>query len=135
MNFLSNEVSNVQDYQLEVLGFKDNLLKKYPFVEKGYIFHFYLRDGSIMSWDDPDYQFSIEYNWKLSLPGTLHNLEKTIENFKNKLIQHRQFFIHELDQFGYLYMFIVKSDNMYELIISSDTFGVDTITRIITQNN
>lgn len=135
MHFLSNEVSKVQEYNLEVLGFNNDVLKKYPVVEKGYLFHFYLGDHSIMTWDDSDYQFNLDFNWKLFWPGPLDRLEKRLEEFKNKLIQHREMLVNDLDQFGYLYLFIIKSENMYELVISSDSFGFDTINAIITKKS
>ena len=136
MDIFSNDVLKVNEFNVEILGVRDdvfNSLSDCDCVLKGYIFHFYLGDSSIMNWKDDNYKFSLQYNWKLSIPGSTPMLEQNLENFKNKLIANIDKFSEDLDQFGYLFVLIKQGDYINELVISSESFGFDKVVSIIAQ--
>lgn len=131
MSMYSQEVFDLEDYSLEVLDMKNDMVDKYALIEKGYLFHFYLGENSITKAKETNTKFSLDYNWKISLPGNLDNLKTRLDRFKHNLINDRAQLVNDLDQFGFLFLFVVKSENMYELIISSDDFSFDTISSIM----
>lgn len=134
MHIVSNESFKVQDYQLEVLDIKEDVIKDFNFIEKGYLFHFFLGDHSITHWEDNDFKFNLEYDVKIVIPGNLHSLDARLENFKRKIIDNKENLVKDLDQFGYLFMFIVKQNNIYQLVISSDSIGFDTLSFLYCQS-
>lgn len=130
MRLTSTESFKVQDYQLEIVPIQDNLIQTYPSIDKGYLFHFYLGQNSINNWEDNDFKFSLDYDVKIIVPGIKALLEQRLDSFKNQIISKRESLIQDLDQFGYLFMFIVKQDDIHQLVISSDSFGLDSLANI-----
>lgn len=130
MRFISTESFKVKDYQLEVLDIDQDVIQNFPRVEKGYLFHFFLGEHSITNWEDNDFKFSLEYDVKIIIPGNLQSLETSLHKFKQKVIEQKDTLTEHLDQFGYLFMFIVKENNIYQLVISSDSIGLDTLSSL-----
>lgn len=130
MRLTSTHTFKIQDYQLEIFPIQDNVINTYPAVEKGYLLHFYLGEHSINNWEDNDFKFSLEHDLKIIIPGLLPSLEKKMNEFKDNLLLSRESLVDNLDQFGYIFMFIVKQDNIYQLVISSDSIGLDQLSSI-----
>lgn len=127
MDLLSIENLRVNDFNLEVVGVKNEAIKNYPPLHKGYVFHFFVGDGAISTFNDDSFKMSLDFSWKFSFPGPLNKLEERLESFKNSFIQNKDLFYEDVDQFGYLVMFIVQHNNIYELVISSESFGIDKV--------
>lgn len=127
MNVLSITKSNVNPYfNLEVLTIDKQSIKSFPPIHKGYIFHFSAGDNTLDNLDE-NFQLSLAHSWKLSSPGPLNILENNLESFKERFFNLKNLFVDFVDQFAYLVFFIVKNTDGYELVISSDSFGIDQI--------
>lgn len=130
MRLTSTDTFKIDDYQLEIVPIADNVIEKYPAVEQGFLLHFYLGEHSINNWEDNDFKFNLDYDVKIIIPGLLPSLEKKMKAFKDRLIISRQSLVENLDQFGYLFMFIIKVENIYQLVISSDSIGLNQLSEI-----
>lgn len=126
MHFLSREEHNVLEYQLELFGIQGDFFQNYADVVNGYLFHFTL-GSSIMTWDQPDFKFSLEFHWKHEIFGNLEDLQAKLEAFKQALLVVDSKVYEDIDQFAYIHLFIVPKDNQYQLVISSDTFNISKI--------
>lgn len=131
MHILSTQKYKVDTYyNLEVVSITHQSIQNYPSIHKGYILHFSVSDNTLQDLAD-DFQFSLAHSWKISSPGPLEKLEQDLEKFKHTFVEMKNYFAEFVDQFGYLVLFIVQGVDGYELIISSDSFGIDQVVPLI----
>lgn len=131
MHILSTKKYEVDPYfNLEVLSINNQSIQNFPPIHKGYIFHFSVGENTLDNLDQT-FQLSLANSWKLYSPGSLNILEKKLEQFKGIFLENKNLFVEFVDQFGYLVLFIVEGKDGYELVISSDSFGVDQIVPLV----
>lgn len=124
MTILTNQEFKISDFTLEVLNVEGKILRDYPDVVSGYVFHFTLGANKI---GYEDIQLFIEYDWKHTITGSLESLTAKLENFKEQLLSVHPDVYETIDQFGNITLCIMDQDNTHQLLISSDTFDVSKI--------
>lgn len=116
--------------KLEVFNIEGKIFKDYPNVIEGSIFHFTL-GKSLRNTISANYQFTIDFHWKHKITGSLDELKIKLENFKKELLNIDENISNDIDQFGYINLFIIDNSKDYSLIISSDTFDVSKLISLI----
>lgn len=124
MALLSKQRFNIFDYHLEVVKIQGDLVENYATVVSGYVFHFSLSDSIVMSENS---RFSIELDSKQTIIGSLEELEVKLEKYKAALLDIDEKTCEYIDQYAYIYLFIVPKDEQYQLIVASETFDVSQL--------
>lgn len=124
MALLSKQRFNIFDYHVEVVKIQGDLFENYATVVSGYVFHFSLSDSIVMSENS---RFSIELDSKQTIISSLEELEVKLEKYKAALLNIDKKTYEDIDQYAYIYLFIVPKDEQYQLIVASETFDVSQL--------